>query len=165
MSTPTRGLPDEILTQVQAPARYIGHEFNAVIKNPQEVELRVALCYPDVYEVGMSHVGSHILYHVVNRRPDAWGERCYYPHPDAASAMRERGVALPTLESGDPLHQFDVVRITLQHELTYSTVLALLELGGIPLLSSIVGRYAAGSGRRPLRLQPGTRSAFFDAYC
>lgn len=165
MSTPTRGLPDEILTQVQAPARYIGHEFNAVIKNPQEVELRVALCYPDVYEVGMSHVGSHILYHVVNRRPDAWGERCYYPHPDAASAMRERGVALPTLESGDPLHQFDVVGITLQHELTYSTVLALLELGGIPLLSSDRGEdmpLVLGGG--PCAYNPEPVAPFFDAF-
>ena len=109
-------LTDELLTQVQRPARYIGAEHNMVRKDPASVDVRVALCYPDVYEVGMSHVGLQILYHVVNQRDDAYCERAFHPDADCARLLRETGVPLCALESGDPLSAFDIVGITLRSE-------------------------------------------------
>ncbi len=129
-------LPNEALEQLTKPARYIGREWNAVIKDPSQVRVRFALCYPDTYEIGMSHQGLRILYEVVNRRPDAACERVFHPWPDAARLLRERGLPLCSLESETPLRHFDLVGITLQHELTYTNVLSLLELGGISPLTS-----------------------------
>lgn len=126
-------LPDNILEAVESPAQYIGGEVNAVVKDPADVEMSFALCYPDAYEVGMSHLGSQILYHVINSHPGVQCERVFHPWIDAAELMRQQGVALSGLETGRPLHDFDIVGITLQYELTYTTILSLLELGGITL--------------------------------
>ncbi len=104
-----------------------------MVKDPAEVELSFALCYPDVYEVGMSHLGSQILYHVINSRPEVQCERVFHPWTDAAELMRQQDVPLSGLETGRPLGDFDIVGITLQYELTDTTILSLLELGGITL--------------------------------
>lgn len=164
-STLATMLPDELLARVQGPARYIGSEFNAVHKDPATVDLRVVMCYPDVYEVGMSHLGLHVLCHVINRRPDAWCERAFHPHPDATALLRERAIPLHALESGDPLAACDVIGITLQHELTYASVLSLLDLGGVPVPAEERG---AGDpvvlGGGPCALNPAPMAAFFDAF-
>jgi radical SAM family uncharacterized protein len=129
-------LPDNLLLSVEKPARYIGGEVNAVVKGDAEVRVRMALAFPDLYEVGMSHLGSHVLYHVVNRLPDYACERVYHPSPDAAALLREAGQPLASLETDRPLSAFDVVGFTLQYELTYTTILAMLDLGGITLRSA-----------------------------
>ena len=125
-------LPDHLLNQVETPARYIGGEVNQVVR-PGGVPFRVALCYPDTYEVGMSHAGLRVLYEVVNRRADAAGERVFLPWTDAIALMRDHRVPLAGLETGTPLSDFDIVGITLQHELTFTNVLEVLDLGGIPI--------------------------------
>lgn len=137
-------LPEDILNRIETPARYIGGEVNQVVKPASEVDHRVALCYPDTYEVGMSHAGLRVLYEVVNRRERAAAERVFLPWTDAIAAMRERGVPLASYETATPLAQFDLVGITLQHELTFTNVLELLDLGGIPI------RAADRAGADPL---------------
>jgi radical SAM family uncharacterized protein/radical SAM-linked protein len=159
------GLSDGQLLQVRNPAQYIGSEFNAVRKAPATGQVRFALCYPDLYTVGMSHVGSQILYHVLNNHPDACCERAFLPDLDAVTALRSAGGRLCTLESGTPLSDLDVVGITLQHELTYSTVLALLDLGGIALPAAERGDSAPlvlGGG--PCAYNPEPLAPFFDAF-
>ena len=126
-------LSDEILMRVEKPARYIGHEVNAVIKDPSSVDIRFAMCFPDVYEIGMSHLGIQIIYEQLNRREDTWCERVYSPWPDLSAIMKERAVPLFTLESQDPVRMFDFLGITLQYELCYTNVLQILDLSGIPL--------------------------------
>jgi len=158
-------LPDDLLARVQQPARYIGSEVNMVRKDPSAVDVRMVLCYPDAYEVGMSHVGLHILYRVANERPDVYCERAFHPQDDAASLLREAGRPLWALESGDPLSAFDVVGITLQYELTFTGVLGLLELGGIPLRSSErtdSDPIVLGGG--PCANNPEPMAPFFDAF-
>ncbi len=127
-------LPEELLQQVERPARYIGGEWNQIVK--PDADVRIALCYPDLYDIGMSHLGLRILYEGVNQRPDAAAERVFLPWTDAIALMREHGIVLTGLESDTPLDEFDLVGITLQHELTYTNILALLELGRIPVLSA-----------------------------
>ena len=126
-------IPDEILLQVEKPARYIGGEINVVKKDPAKVNIRFAYAFPDVYEVGMSHLGSRILYHLINKREDAYCERVYSPWPDMEKIMRERGFPLCALESGDPLSAFDFLGFTLQHEMTYTNILNILDLANIPI--------------------------------
>ena len=126
-------LQPQFLQQVQNPARYLGLEHNSVSNDAAEVGVRFALCYPDTYEIGMSHLGSQILYHVINTHPRAWCERAYHPWLDAADLMRAEGLPLTSLESGTPLAAFDFVGITLQHELNYTAVLSLLDLAQISL--------------------------------
>ncbi len=158
-------LPETVLAEVQGPARYLGGEVNAVVKDPAEVRAQFALCYPDVYEVGMSHLGSQILYHVINARPEAACERVYYPQLDAVELMRQRGLRLSGLETGRILCDFDIVGITLQHELTYTTVLAMLELGGVTLHAD--QRRADEPlilGGGPCTCNPEPLAAFFDAF-
>ncbi len=157
-------LAEDFLAHVQQPARYVGSEFNMVRKDPTAVDLRVAMCYPDAYEVGMSHLGLQILYHCINQRPDTYCERCFHPQTDASALLRERGLPLWALESGDPLSEFDVVGITLQYELTFTGVLGLLDLGGIPLQSADRGDadpIVLGGG--PCALNPEPMAPFFDA--
>jgi radical SAM family uncharacterized protein len=158
-------LPEEALLAVQKPARYLGGELNAVSRPPGEIRIRLALCFPDIYDVGMSHVGSQILYHVVNSRPGFACERIYCPWPDALEELRCRELPLTSLESGLPLSAFDVVGFTLQHELNYTTILAMLDLGGVPL------RYSQRGGEAPLVIAggPGTANPeplaeFFEAF-
>lgn len=125
---------EKLLKKVQKPARYTGGELNSVVKNKNDVKCRYAFCFPDNYEIGMSHLGMKILYSLVNERDDAWCERCFAPWEDMESLMRENDVKLYALESGDPLCDFDLVGFTMQYELSYTNVLNMLDLGGIPVL-------------------------------
>ena len=129
-------LLDSILAGVTRPGRYAGHEWNSVAKDWQQVRLRVALAYPDAYEVGMSNLGLAILYDVLNRQPDVLAERVYAPWPDMERAMRSSAVPLFALESRRALSDFDWIGFSLQYELNYSNVLNMLDLAGIPLLAS-----------------------------
>ena len=129
-------LPDEVLLSVQKPARYLGNEANAVYKDRAQVDIRFAMCFPDVYEVGMSHLGIQILYDMFNRREDTWCERVYSPWLDLDKIMRERKIPLFALESQDPVRDMDFLGITLQFELCYTNVLQVLDLSGIPLRAS-----------------------------
>jgi radical SAM family uncharacterized protein/radical SAM-linked protein len=124
---------DSILPLVEKPARYVGGEWNAVLKSAAEVETRIALCFPDTYEIGMSHLGLKILYSLLNKHEGWAAERVYAPWPDMEARLRERGVPLLSLESYTPLRDFDVVGFSLQYEMTYTNVLTMLDLGGIPL--------------------------------
>ena len=126
-------LSDEILLSVQQPARYIGGEVNSVVKDPSQVDIRFCMCFPDAYEIGMSHLGIQILYDMFNRREDVWCERVYSPWPDLDVLMREKGIPLFALESQDPIRAFDFLGITLQYEMCYTNILQILELSGIPL--------------------------------
>ena len=125
---------EKLLKKVQKPARYTGGELNSVIKDKNNVKLRYAFCFPDNYEIGMSHLGMKILYSLVNARDDAWCERVFAPWEDMEALMRENDIKLYALESGDSLDEFDLVGFTLQYELSYTNVLNMLDLGGIPVL-------------------------------
>ncbi len=128
-------LPDDILMQIDKPARYIGNEFNSVKKNPADVDIRFAMCFPDVYEVGMSHLGIAILYDMLNRREDTYCERVYSPWPDLHNLMKERDIPLFALESQDPIKDFDFIGMTLQYEMCYTNILQILDLAGVALTS------------------------------
>ncbi len=125
-------LSDEILMQVEKPARYIGNEVNMVVKNPEEVDIRFCMCFPDVYEIGMSHLGIQIIYEQLNQRSDTWCERVYSPWPDLMQKMKEKQIPLFALESQEPVRNFDFLGITLQYELCYTNVLQILDLSHIP---------------------------------
>ena len=120
---------------IEKPARYVGGEYNAVIKDWSSVDCRFSLCFPDVYDIGMSHMGTKILYSVVNKTPDLLMERCFAPWFDLEAALRERSLPLVTLESARPLSDFDVVGFSLQFEMTFTNIFTMLELGGIPIRS------------------------------
>ena len=128
-------LSDEILMEVEKPARYIGHEVNAVYKDKSKVDIRFAFCFPDVYEIGMSHLGIQILYDMLNKFKDTWCERVYSPWSDLDAIMRERNIPLFALESQDPIKSFDFLGITLQYEMCYTNILQILDLSGIPISS------------------------------
>lgn len=127
---------DKILLNVQKPARYIGGELNQVIKNKQEIDVRFAFCFPDTYEVGMSHLGMKILYSLLNAREDTWCERVFAPWIDFESELKKNGIPLYGLESLEPLSEFDIIGFTLQYELSYNNILNMLKLGHIPLKCS-----------------------------
>lgn len=133
-------LLDQILPRVQKPARYVGGEWNAVSKEWENVDLKVAFGFPDVYEVGMSWLGLQILYEIVNSRPRVLMERVFAPWPDMEKKMREHGLPLFTLESRRPVRDFDVLAFTLQYEMSFSNVLNMLDLSGIPLRSDQRGK-------------------------
>ncbi len=126
-------LSDEILMRVEKPARYIGNEINRIEKDPEEVDVRFCMCFPDVYEIGMSHLGIQILYDMFNQWDDTCCERVYSPWPDLDKIMREEGIPLFALESQEPVKKFDFLGITLQYELCYTNILQILDLAGIPL--------------------------------
>ncbi len=126
---------DDILPFVEKPGRYVGGEVNASRRRPSERTLNVVLAFPDTYEVGMSHVGLQILYGLLRENPAIVPERVFAPWPDMERRMRKKGLPLVSLESGTPLHRFDVVGFSLQYELSYTNVLAMLDLGGIPLFA------------------------------
>ena len=126
-------LNDEILLKIEKPARYIGNEVNSVMKDPEKVSIRFAMCFPDVYEIGMSHLGIQILYDMFNKREDVWCERVYSPWTDLDRIMRERKIPLFALESQDSVKEFDFLGITLQYEMCYTNILQVLDLSGIPL--------------------------------
>ena len=125
-----------ILTRVQKPARYVGGEYNEIIKDKADVDVRVAFCFPDTYEIGMSNLGMRILYGVMNDMPRVWCERVFAPWGDMEQAMRENAIPLYALESKDPVRCFDLIAFTLGYEMCYSNVLNMLELAGVPLLAS-----------------------------
>ena len=126
-------LNDEVLLQVEKPARYIGNEVNSVTKDKTNVDIRFAICFPDVYEIGMSHLGIQILYDMFNKRPDVWCERVYSPWLDLDKIMREKQIPLFALESQDPIKEFDFLGITIQFEMCYTNILQVLDLSEIPL--------------------------------
>lgn len=128
-------LKDEILMQVEKPARYIGNEVNAVMKDKATIDVRFAMCFPDVYEIGMSHLGIQIIYDMLNQFEDVWCERVYSPWVDLDKIMRKEKIPLFALESQEPVKDFDFLGITLQYEMCYTNILQILDLSGIPVLS------------------------------
>ncbi len=156
---------EPLLLKVQKPARYIGGELNSVMKDKNKVETRVALCFPDNYEIGMSHLGLKILYSLINEREDCWAERVYAPWIDFEALMRENDIPLYGLESLDPLTDFDVVGFSLQYELSYTNILNMLDLGGIEPLAFVRGNDApliiAGG---PCAMNPEPLADFIDLF-
>lgn len=126
---------ERILPKVQKPARYVGGEWGSVTKDKNEVDIRFAFCFPDVYEVGMSHLGSRILYGLLNDQKGVWCERVFAPWVDLEEHMRKENIPLYGLESGDALSEFDIIGFTLQYELSFSNILNMLDLGGVPVLA------------------------------
>ena len=123
---------------VDKPSRYIGHEMNMVEKDPASVDIRYAMCFPDVYEIGMSYLGIQILYDLFNRREDTYCERVYCPWPDLDKVMREKSIPLFSLETQSPIRDFDFLGITIQYEMCYTNILQILDLSKIPLLAANV---------------------------
>lgn len=126
---------EPLLLKVQKPIRYVGGEFNSVVKDKKNIKTRMALCFPDNYEIGMSHLGLKILYSLINAREDCWAERVYAPWPDMEALMRENHIPLYGLESLDPLQEFDFLGFSLQYELSYTNILNMLDLAGIDPLA------------------------------
>ena len=122
-----------VLKSVTKPGRYIGGEYNSIIKNKDEVKCRFAFCFPDTYEIGMSNLGVRILYDVINKDPDVWCERVYAPWTDMKEKMEQYSIPLSAVESGDPLSAFDLVAFSLQYEMCYTTTLAMIKLAGFPI--------------------------------
>ena len=157
-------LSDEILMQIEKPARYIGNELNSVVKDDTS-QIRFAMCFPDVYEIGMSHLGIQILYDMFNRREDTWCERVYSPWPDLHKIMKEQNIPLFGLESQEPIKNFDFVGLTLQYEMCYTNILQILDLAQIPLLSADRGDedpIILGGG--PCSYNPEPIADFFDMF-
>mgnify|MGYP001852055655 FL=1 len=158
-------LNDEILLNIEKPARYIGNEVNSVMKDKDQVDIRFAMCFPDVYEIGMSNLGMMILYDMFNKREDVWCERLFSPWTDLDKVMRENKIPLFALESQDPVKDFDFLGITLGYEMCYTNVLQLLDLSGIPLKAEqrgekdplVIGGGACAYNPEPL-------APFFDLF-
>lgn len=129
-------IPDSILMQVEKPARYTGNEINMVVKDPKKVDVRFGFCFPDVYEVGMSHLGLQILYFFLNRREDTYCERVFAPWVDLEKIMREKNIPLFSLETQENIKNFDFLGFTLQYEMSYTNIFNMLDLAGIPIFSA-----------------------------
>ena len=158
-------LSDEILMEVDKPSRYIGHELNMVVKDAEQVDIRYAMCFPDVYEIGMSYLGIQILYDMFNRREDTWCERVYSPWPDLDSIMREQHIPLFTLESQSPVRDFDFLGITIQYEMCYTNILQVIDLSGIPIFSKDRTReHPIVIGGGPCTYNPEPIADFFDIF-
>lgn len=158
-------LNDEILLKIEKPARYIGNEVNSVMKDKNEVDVRFAMCFPDVYEIGMSHLGIQILYDMFNRREDVWCERVYSPWLDLHKIMKEEQIPLFALESQDPIRDFDFLGITIQYEMCYTNILQILDLSQIPIHSCDRGEndpIVIGGG--PCTYNPEPLAEFFDIF-
>lgn len=158
-------LNDEILLKIEKPARYIGNEVNSVMKDPAKVDIRFAMCFPDVYEIGMSHLGIQILYDMFNQWEDVWCERVYSPWIDLDQIMREEGIPLFALESQNAVKDFDFLGITLQYEMCYTNVLQVLDLAGIPLSArerTQEDPIVIGGG--PCAYNPEPLAEFFDLF-
>jgi len=155
----------DFIDQVAKPARYLGGEYQQVVKDPAEVDARVCLAFPDVYEIGMSHLGTKILYSLLNKHPRIAAERSFTPWVDMEAELRKRELPLVALESFDPLSSFDVIGFSLQYEMTYSNVLTMLDLGGVPLRAEDRADDAPlvlGGG--PNATHPEPVAPFFDAF-
>jgi radical SAM superfamily enzyme YgiQ (UPF0313 family) len=156
-------LSDEILLKIDKPARYIGGEVNAVVKDADSVDIRFAMCFPDVYEIGMSHLGIQILYDMFNRRKDTWCERVYSPWPDLNQIMKDDKLPLFALESQDNIRDFDFLGITIQYEMCYTNILQVLDLSQIPMLSKDrTERDPIVIGGGPCTYNPEPLADFFD---
>ncbi|MCM1494255.1 MAG: TIGR03960 family B12-binding radical SAM protein [Bacteroides sp.] len=158
-------LSDEILMRVEKPARYIGNEVNSVVKERSRIAIRFAMCFPDVYEIGMSYLGIQILYDMFNRMEDVWCERVYSPWPDLDAIMREQQIPLFALESQEPIRDFDFLGITLQYEMCYTNVLQVIDLSQIPLRAEERGEedpIVIGGG--PCSYNPEPMADFFDLF-
>ncbi|NLO08249.1 MAG: TIGR03960 family B12-binding radical SAM protein [Clostridiales bacterium] len=158
-------LSDEILLSVEKPARYIGGEVNMRVKDPKNVDIRFCMCFPDIYEIGMSHLGIQILYDILNRREDTYCERVYSPWVDLDKLMREKKIPLFALESQDPIKNFDFLGITLQYEMCYTNILQVLELSHIPIYAKDRGEndpIVIGGG--PCSYNPEPIADFFDFF-
>lgn len=156
---------DRQLLRVQKPARYAGGEMGSVMKNKEEVDLRFAFCFPDLYEVGMSHLGMKILYSLINDQPGMWCERVFAPDTDFEAILRHEGIPLYGLESFDPIREFDVIGFTLQYEMCYTTVLNMLDLAGLPVRSADredLWPLVIGGG--PCACNPEPIADFFDLF-
>lgn len=129
-------ITDHILCKVEKPARYVGGELNEIIKDPKEVDIRFAFCFPDVYEVGMSHLGTRILYHTINERKDTYCERVFAPWPDMEAQLREHNIPLYAIETKDPIKDFDMLGFTLQYEMSYTNILNMLDMAGVTIRAS-----------------------------
>ena len=156
---------DSLLDRVQKPARYMGGEMNCVLKDPNRVDIRYAFAFPDVYEVGMSHLGSRILYDIINKREDALCERVFIPWVDMANLMRQEGVPLFSLETRSPVGGFDMLGFTLQYEMSYTNILEMLDLSGIPLRSEDrTWEHPIVIAGGPCAFNPEPLYAFIDAF-
>ena len=163
-------LSDEILLSIEKPARYIGNEVNSVMKDRDSVQVRFAMCFPDVYEIGMSHLGIQILYDMFNKREDTWCERVYSPWTDLDRVLREKQIPLFALESQDPVKEFDFLGITIQYEMCYTNILQILDLSRIPLMAA--DRMEEGHdwecplviGGGPCTYNPEPLAEFFDLF-
>ncbi|MBR3422392.1 MAG: TIGR03960 family B12-binding radical SAM protein [Ruminococcus sp.] len=154
------------LLEVQKPSRYIGGEVGSVIKDKSKVDVRFAFCFPDTYDIGMSHLGMKILYSLTNERENYWCERCFAPSEDFETVMRENGIPLYALESLDPIRDFDFIGFTLQYELSYANILNMLDLAGIPIFardrSQELGQIVIAGG--PCVCNPEPLADFFDLF-
>ncbi len=158
-------LSDEILMKIEKPARYIGHEINSVVKDKKTIDVRFCMCFPDVYEIGMSHLGIQILYDMFNSFEDTWCERVYSPWPDLDAIMRDEKIPLFALESQEPVKNMDFLGITLQYEMCYTNILQILDLAGIPLINeerTWEDPIVIGGG--PCAYNPEPIAPFFDLF-
>ena len=158
-------LNDEILLNIEKPARYIGNEVNSVMKDKNQVDIRFCMCFPDVYEIGMSHLGIQILYDMFNQREDTWCERVYSPWPDLDKVMREEQIPLFALESQEPIKYFDFLGITIQYEMCYTNILQVLDLSQIPLRAADrTEEHPFVMGGGPCAYNPEPLAPFFDMF-
>lgn len=158
-------LSERILMNIEKPARYIGNEVNMVKKNLSDVEIRIAMCFPDVYEIGMSYLGIQIIYDMFNRREDTYCERVYSPWPDLDKIMREENIPLFSLETQSPIKDFDMLGITIQYEMCYTNILQIIDLSGIPLFARDRRKgdtLVIGGG--PCTVNPEPMADFFDMF-
>ena len=158
-------LSDEILLTIDKPARYIGNEVNSVIKDRHRMDIRFVMCFPDVYEIGMSHLGIQILYDMFNKREDVYCERVYSPWPDLHEIMKKQQIPLFALESQDPVREFDFLGITIQYEMCYTNILQILDLSRIPMLAKDRKKgdpFVIGGG--PCVYNPEPLADFFDIF-
>lgn len=165
MNRDSLALSDDVLMQIEKPARYIGREYNSVMKNLKDVDVRFAMCFPDVYEIGMSHLGIQILYDMFNQMEGVWCERVYSPWLDLDAIMRRDKIPLFALESQDPIRDFDFLGITIQYEMCYTNILQILDLSQIPLLAKDRGAadpIVIGGG--PCTYNPEPIADFFDVF-
>ncbi len=164
-TTDNLALKDEILLSIEKPVRYIGHEINSVIKDPDAVDIRVGMAFPDVYEIGMSHLGMKIIYEQLNRREDIWCERVFSPWVDLDKVMREEKIPLFALESQDPVFMFDFLLVTIQYEMCYTNILQLLDLAQIGIFAKDRREdapFVIGGG--PCTYNPEPLAPFFDMF-
>ena len=158
-------LSDELLMKVEQPARYLGNEVNAANKDKSKAEVSFCMCFPDVYEIGMSHLGIQILYDMFNRFEDTYCDRVYSPWIDLDKMMREQDIKLFAVESQEPVKSFDFLGITLQYEMCYTNILQMLDLSGIALRSAdrdINDPFVIGGG--PCTYNPEPIAPFFDLF-